>query len=57
MARSEPETLRLARSLLDDNLVQEAAKYALDDTLYSSLLQEGVVVDGGAVKNQPTPGR
>ena len=50
LTRQEPESLRLARSLLDDDVAQQAAKLVQDDTLYNSLLQEGVVVNGEPAK-------
>ena len=55
LKRQEPESLRFARSLLDDAVAQQAATLALDDT-YPSLLQEGVVVNGAAAKPLTTPG-
>ena len=50
LTRQEPESLRLARSLLDDDVAQQAGKLAQDDALYNSLLQEGVVVNGAPNK-------
>ncbi len=53
LKRLQPESVRLARMLKYDAVVERAASLAKDEKLYFSLLKEGIVVNGAVASTQP----